>query len=87
MLIPKIHYFGNQLNDHYFLRRNAMLILTRHLGETIVIGDDVHITILGIKGGQIRLGIDAPKDLSVHRLEVYQRIQDQKRLTLEIDSE
>ena len=60
-----------------------MLILTRHLGETIVVGDDVHITILGIKGGQIRLGINAPKDLSVHRLEVYQRIQDEKTLALE----
>ena len=62
-----------------------MLILTRHLGETIMIGDDVHITVLGIKGGQIRLGINAPKDLSVHRLEVYQRIQDEKTLALEVE--
>ncbi len=60
-----------------------MLILTRHLGETIVIGDDIHITVLGIQGGQIRLGINAPKDLSVHRLEVYHRIQNEKTLALE----
>jgi carbon storage regulator len=64
-----------------------MLILTRHLGETIVIGDDVQVTILGIKGGQIRLGINAPKDLSVHRLEVYQRIHDEKMQSLEEDNE
>ena len=60
-----------------------MLILTRHLGETIVIGDDIHISVLGAKGGQIRLGISAPKDTSVHRLEVYQRIQAEKKEGLE----
>lgn len=52
-----------------------MLILTRRIGETIMIGDDVAITILGIQGGQTRIGIDAPKDISVHRQEIYNRIQ------------
>lgn len=53
-----------------------MLILTRKIGETIVIGDDVTVTLLGIKGSQIRVGINAPKDVQVHREEIYQRIQE-----------
>lgn len=52
-----------------------MLILTRRISESIIIGDDVKITVLGVKGNQVRLGIDAPKDLSVHREEIYARIQ------------
>jgi carbon storage regulator len=56
-----------------------MLILTRRPGETLIIGDDVTITVLGVKGGQVRIGINAPKDLSVHRQEVYDRIQREKR--------
>lgn len=56
-----------------------MLILTRRVGETIVIGDDVIITVLGIKGNQVRIGINAPKDVSVHREEIYQRIQNEKK--------
>lgn len=52
-----------------------MLILTRKIGETIVIGDDVKITILGIKGHQVRLGIEAPTSISVHRLEVFEKIK------------
>ena len=52
-----------------------MLILTRRIGETICIGDNVTVTILNAKGNQIRLGIHAPKDVSVHREEIYQRIQ------------
>jgi carbon storage regulator len=51
-----------------------MLILTRRIGETVVIGDDVDVTVLGIKGNQVRLGVKAPKEVSVHREEVYQRI-------------
>lgn len=52
-----------------------MLVLTRRIQETLIIGDDVKITVLGVKGNQIRLGIDAPKDVKVHREEVYKRIQ------------
>ena len=51
-----------------------MLILTRRLGETLVIGDDITITVLGVKGNQVRIGVDAPLDLPVHRKEVYERI-------------
>lgn len=55
-----------------------MLILTRRVGETLIIGDDVQITVLGVKGHQVRLGVNAPKDVSVHREEIYQRIQQEK---------
>jgi carbon storage regulator len=51
-----------------------MLILTRRVGETLMIGDDVTVTVLGIKGNQVRLGINAPKGVPVHREEVYARI-------------
>lgn len=52
-----------------------MLILTRRVGETLMIGDNVTVTVLGVKGNQVRLGINAPKDVAVHREEIFQRIQ------------
>jgi carbon storage regulator len=52
-----------------------MLILTRRAGESLMIGEDVSITVLGVKGNQVRIGIDAPKEVSVHREEIYDRIQ------------
>jgi carbon storage regulator len=55
-----------------------MLILTRRIGETIIIGDDVHITVLGVNGNQVRVGVNAPKETPVHREEIYHKIQREK---------
>ncbi len=55
-----------------------MLILTRRMGEALMVGDDVTVTILDVKGNQVRIGIDAPKDVAVHREEIYQRIQHER---------
>jgi len=52
-----------------------MLILTRRVGESLMIGDDINVTVLSIRGNQVRIGVSAPKDVSVHREEIYERIQ------------
>ena len=56
-----------------------MLILTRRVGETLMIGDEVTVTVLGVKGNQVRIGVNAPKDVSVHREEIYERIKSEEK--------
>jgi len=53
----------------------TMLILTRRVGETLMIGDEVTVTVLGVKGNQVRIGVNAPRDVAVHREEIYERIK------------
>ena len=63
-----------------------MLIITRKPGEKIAIGDDITVTVLDIKGGQIRIGIDAPRAVSIHRQEVYERIRQENRAAAAVDA-
>lgn len=56
-----------------------MLILTRRIGETLKIGDNIDVTVLNVQGGQVRLGINAPRDVAVHREEIYERIKEEQK--------
>lgn len=56
-----------------------MLILTRRVGETLMIGDDITVTILGVKGNQVRVGVNAPRNVAVHREEIYERIREEEQ--------
>lgn len=58
-----------------------MLILTRRVGETLMVGDDVTVTVLGVKGNQVRIGVNAPKNVAVHREEIYERIRKENEAT------
>lgn len=70
-----------------YRRMFKMLILTRKIGETLIIGDNVIVTMLDVKGNQVRIGVNAPKEISVHREEIYQKIQaEQKNQVLDSDS-
>lgn len=64
-----------------------MLILTRKIGETVAIGDEIQISIVDVKGNQVKLGIQAPKNVQVHRTEVYQKIQDENRLAAQVSTD
>ncbi len=64
-----------------------MLILTRRVGETLMIGDEVTVTVLGVKGNQVRIGVNAPKEISVHREEIYLRIQREKEADNNADND
>jgi len=59
-----------------------MLILTRRVGETVMIGDDVTVTVLGVKGNQVRIGVNAPKEIAVHREEIFERIKREEQNNL-----
>jgi len=64
------------------IKGEGMLILTRRVGESLMIGDNVSVTVLGVKGNQVRVGVDAPKEIAVHRQEIYERIKEEKQSTV-----
>lgn len=74
------YFFWVFLLFHASVQGAIMLILTRRVGETLMIGDEVSVTVLGVKGNQVRLGVNAPKDIAVHREEIYQRIQHERSM-------
>ncbi|MCB1761273.1 MAG: carbon storage regulator CsrA [Gammaproteobacteria bacterium] len=64
-----------------------MLILTRRVGETLMIGDEVTVTVLGVKGNQVRIGVNAPRDVTVHREEIYERIKQEQMSDQDSDND
>ncbi len=64
-----------------------MLILTRRVGESLMVGDDITVTVLGVKGNQVRIGVNAPRDVAVHREEIYERIHDDDKQPKPVDPE
>ena len=73
-----IFFFADCCPENVIREEKGILILTRRVGETLMVGDDVTVTVLGVKGNQVRIGVNAPKEVAVHREEIYQRIQKEK---------